>query len=116
MLVSEGADRPVKAAGVSAAASSRGFHAPGFAVQPRRVISETVSGSVAAMERKGFARLVDRLAEGDVLVERTRAGLARARAEGRRIRRPYSLAPIQWEEALRRLAAHGRSSRIASLP
>ncbi|WP_231639528.1 recombinase family protein [Sphingomonas profundi] len=29
---------------------------------------ETVSGSVAAMERKGFARLVDRLEAGDVLI------------------------------------------------
>ena len=42
--------------------------AAGFAVQPRRVASETVSGSVAAMERRGFARLVDRMEEGDVLV------------------------------------------------
>lgn len=40
----------------------------GFAVDPRRVVAETVSGSVAAMERRGFARLVDRLEEGDVLV------------------------------------------------
>ena len=40
----------------------------GFAVHPRRVTAETVSGSVAAMERRGFARLVDRLEEGDVLV------------------------------------------------
>jgi putative DNA-invertase from lambdoid prophage Rac len=33
----------------------------GFAVEPHGVIAETVSGSVAAMERMGFARLVDRL-------------------------------------------------------
>jgi putative DNA-invertase from lambdoid prophage Rac len=32
------------------------------------VIAETVSGSVAAKERKGFTRLLDRLEEGDVLV------------------------------------------------
>ena len=44
------------------------IRAAGFAVQPRRVVSETVSGSVAAMERRGFARLVDRMEEGDVLV------------------------------------------------
>ena len=37
-------------------------------MQPRRVVSETVSGSMAAMARWGFARLVDRLKEGDVLV------------------------------------------------
>lgn len=40
----------------------------GFAVEPHRVVEETVSGSVAAMERKGFARLVDRLENGDVLI------------------------------------------------
>jgi putative DNA-invertase from lambdoid prophage Rac len=40
----------------------------GFAVEPHRVIAETVSGSVAAMERMGFARLVDRLERDDVLI------------------------------------------------
>jgi putative DNA-invertase from lambdoid prophage Rac len=40
----------------------------GFAVDPKRVIVETVSGSVAAMERKGFARLIDRLEAGDVVI------------------------------------------------
>lgn len=44
------------------------IEAAGFAVEPKRVIAETVSGSVAAMERKGFARLVDRLEAGDVLI------------------------------------------------
>jgi putative DNA-invertase from lambdoid prophage Rac len=40
----------------------------GFAIAPQRVVSETVSGSVAALERKGFARLLDKLEAGDVLV------------------------------------------------
>lgn len=40
----------------------------GFTVAAQRTVSETVSGSVAAMERKGFAKLVDRLESGDVLV------------------------------------------------
>lgn len=40
----------------------------GFTVDPKRVVTETVSGSVAAMERKGFARLVDRLEAGDILI------------------------------------------------
>jgi putative DNA-invertase from lambdoid prophage Rac len=40
----------------------------GFQIEPRRLVAETVSGSVAAMERKGFAKLVDRLEDGDVLV------------------------------------------------
>lgn len=46
----------------------REIEASGFKVEPRRVIAETVSGSVAAMERKGFAKLVDRLEDGDVLI------------------------------------------------
>ena len=46
----------------------REIEAAGFAIEPKRVIAETVSGSVAAMERKGFARLVDRLEAGDVLI------------------------------------------------
>ncbi|WP_208281744.1 recombinase family protein [Massilia oculi] len=40
----------------------------GFAVDLKRIVTETVSGSVAAMERKGFAKLVDKLESGDVLV------------------------------------------------
>ena len=46
----------------------REIAAAGFAVDPKRVIEETISGSVAAMERAGFARLVDRLETGDVLI------------------------------------------------
>ncbi len=42
--------------------------AAGFAIEPHRIIAETVSGSVAALARKGFARLLDRLEKGDVLV------------------------------------------------
>ena len=127
--------------------------AAGFQVEPQRVITETVSGSVATSQRRGFVRLLDRLEDGDVLVvtkldrlgrnamdvggtvarladigvrvhclalggvdltsstgkltmgvinavaeferdlliERTQAGLARARAEGKAIGRPASL-------------------------
>lgn len=46
----------------------REIEAAGFAVDPKRVITETVSGSTPALERKGFAKLVDRLESGDVLV------------------------------------------------
>jgi putative DNA-invertase from lambdoid prophage Rac len=151
------------------------IRAAGFAVQLRRVVSETVSGSVAAIERRGFARLVDRMEEGDVLVvtkldrlgrnamdvaatvrtlagmgvrvhclalggadltsstgkltmgvinavaeferdllvERTQAGLRRARAEGKPIGRPMSLPPDQRAEAVRRLAAGESVSAVA---
>ena len=44
------------------------IQAAGFALEERRVEVETISGSTAAMERPGFARLVDRLEHGDVLV------------------------------------------------
>lgn len=40
----------------------------GFAVAPHRVVSETVSGSEAIARRPLFARLLDRLEAGDVLV------------------------------------------------
>lgn len=42
--------------------------AAGFQVADHRVVAETVSGSVAAMERHGFKKLVDRLEAGDVLI------------------------------------------------
>ncbi|WP_374577315.1 recombinase family protein [Phenylobacterium sp.] len=44
------------------------IEAAGFKVDGKRVVAETVSGSVAASERKGFARLLDRMEDGDVLV------------------------------------------------
>jgi putative DNA-invertase from lambdoid prophage Rac len=42
--------------------------ASGFDLKPSRTIAETVSGSVPAMQRKGFLRLLEKLEEGDVLV------------------------------------------------
>lgn len=138
----------------------REIAAAGFSVDAKRIVEETVSGSVAAMERKGFAKLVDRLEAGDVLIvtkldrlgrsamdvrstvdrlasegvrvhclalggvdltsaagrmtmhviaavaeferdlliERTQAGLARAKASGRKLGRPQSLSRTQQEE------------------
>lgn len=142
----------------------------GFAIESKRVIVETVSGSVAAVERREFARLVDRLESDDVLVvtkldrlgrnsmdvratverladagvrvhclalggvdltsaagkmtmqvisavaeferdlliERTRSGLNRARAEGKRLGRPSALSDAQRQEVVDR-RAHGAS-------
>ncbi|HYD75318.1 recombinase family protein [Ramlibacter sp.] len=138
----------------------------GFAVDPRRVVAETISGSVPTSERPGFNRLVDKLEEGDVLVvtkldrlgrnamdvratvealaglgvrvhclalggidltsaagkmtmgviaavaeferdlliERTQAGLARAKAEGKLLGRPSALTDKQRHEVRARLA------------
>lgn len=140
----------------------REIEAAGFTVEPRRVIAETVSGSVAAMDRVGFAKLMDRLEDGDVLIvtkldrlgrnamdvrstvealarngvrvhclalggvdltsaagkmtmgvlsavaeferdlliERTQAGLSRAKAEGKVLGRPTALTREQQQEVL----------------
>lgn len=153
----------------------REIEAAGFAVESKRVVSETVSGSVAAMERKGFAKLVDRLeaddvlivskldrlgrnaidvrqtvdrlaAEGvkvhclalggvdltspagrmtmgvinavaeferDLLIERTQAGLSRAKAAGRRLGRPSSLSDAQQAEVRNQRAAGASLGTLA---
>ena len=149
--------------------------AAGFAIEPRRLVTETVSGSVAAVRRRGFARLLDRLEAGDVLVvtkldrlgrnamdvgatvarladlgvrvhclalggvdltsptgrltmgvinavaeferdllvERTQAGLSRARAEGKRLGRPASLTREQREAVARQLGEGASVSALA---
>lgn len=46
----------------------REIEAAGFKVEPKRVVAETISGSVAARERRGFAKLLDKLEDGDVLI------------------------------------------------
>ncbi len=40
----------------------------GFAVDKRRIVRETVSGSSALEQRPGFLKLIDRLEPNDVLV------------------------------------------------
>lgn len=44
------------------------IEAAGFHVEPRRIVSETVSGSTAIAQRPGFSKLMDRLEAGDVLI------------------------------------------------
>lgn len=44
------------------------IEAAGFTIEPQRVVTETVSGSTPALQRKGFAKLVDKLEAGDVLI------------------------------------------------
>lgn len=46
----------------------REIAAAGFDIAPKRLIAETISGSVPASERAGFSGLINRLEEGDVLV------------------------------------------------
>ena len=40
----------------------------GFHVEPHRIATETISGSMSIEQRKGFSRLLDKLEKGDVLV------------------------------------------------
>ena len=46
----------------------REIEAAGFHIEPRRIITETISGSVAIAQRSGFIRLMDKLEAGDVLI------------------------------------------------
>jgi putative DNA-invertase from lambdoid prophage Rac len=165
---------------VSTAAQSTGnqlaeIEAAGFQVEPRRVVTETISGSIATSQRPGFARLVDRLEAGyvlvvtkldrlgrnamdvgstvarladlgvrvhclalggvdltsstgkltmsvinavaeferDLLIERTQAGLSRARAEGKAIGRPASITGEDRQTAEKLLADGMSVSAIA---
>jgi len=46
----------------------REIQAAGFKVEPKRIITETVSGASAIQQRKGFMKLLDRLDEDDILI------------------------------------------------
>lgn len=46
----------------------REIEAAGFAVDKRRVITESISGSVSAEQRPGFSELLLKMEEGDVLI------------------------------------------------
>jgi len=149
--------------------------AAGFAVEPHRIITETISGSVAIAQRPEFTRLLDKMEQGDVLIvtkldrlgrdaidvastvakleemgirvhclalggvdltssagkltmgvinavaqferdlliERTQAGLARAKAEGKRMGRPPALSSSEQVEAKSRLEAGDAVAAIA---
>ncbi|MFM0394249.1 recombinase family protein [Paraburkholderia phytofirmans] len=153
----------------------REIEAAGFAVDKRRVVTESISGSVSADQRPGFAKLLDRMEEGDVLIvtkldrlgrnamdvratvealaargvrvhclalggvdltsaagrmtmqvlnavaeferdlliERTNAGIARAKAEGKVMGRPSALSGEQRAEVVQRLDAGESVAAVA---
>jgi putative DNA-invertase from lambdoid prophage Rac len=153
----------------------REIEAAGFAIQPRRAVAETISGSLQASARPAFVKLLERLEPGDVLVvtkldrlgrnaidvrqtveqlagrgvrvhclalggvdltapaakmtmqviaavaeferdllvERTQAGLARAKGEGKILGRPARLSEKQRKEVARRLQAGETVSGLA---
>lgn len=154
---------------------SQEIAAAGFQVTPQRLVAETISGSVAAAERKGFAKLLEKLEAGDVLVvtkldrlgrnamdvratverlessgvrvhclalggvdltspagkmtmqvinavaeferdlliERTYAGIKRAKLEGKSFGRPSALSVAQQDEARQRIKAGVAIAQIA---
>ncbi|WP_175776627.1 recombinase family protein [Burkholderia anthina] len=153
----------------------REIEAAGFSIDGRRIVEEQISGSVAASERPGFVRLLDRLEAGDVLVvtkldrlgrnamdvratverlsdvgvrvhclalggvdltsaagkmtmqvlaavaeferdlliERTQAGISRAKAAGKAFGRPPALTPQQQQQATQRIVAGDAIAAIA---
>ena len=44
------------------------IEAAGYAIEPHRIVAETVSGSVAIARRQGFSKLLDKMEKGDVLI------------------------------------------------
>jgi len=44
------------------------IEAAGFVIEPHRIITETVSGSMPVVRRKGFGRLLDKMEKKDILV------------------------------------------------
>ncbi|KVL89531.1 recombinase family protein [Burkholderia stagnalis] len=44
------------------------IEAAGFSVDKRRIVTESISGSVSANQRPGFSKLLDKMEEGDVLI------------------------------------------------
>ena len=46
----------------------REIETAGFAVGPHRLISETISGSMAIAQREGFSKLLDKIEKGDILI------------------------------------------------
>ncbi|EML1599019.1 recombinase family protein [Burkholderia cenocepacia] len=52
----------------TAANQLREIEAAGFSVDKRRVVTESISGSVSANQRPGFAQLLLKMEEGDVLI------------------------------------------------
>ena len=54
----------------------------GFALNERRTVKETISGSVPAEQRPGFQRLMDKLESEDVLVVTKLDRIARSMVQG----------------------------------
>ncbi|WP_186130431.1 recombinase family protein [Burkholderia gladioli] len=155
----------------------REIESAGFSVDKRRVVTESISGSVSAAQRPGFAELLlkmeggdvlivtklDRLGrnamdvratvedladrgirihclalggvdltsaagrmtmqvlnavaefERDLLIERTQAGIARAKAEGKTMGRPSALTKLQQDKVRQQLSEGASVASLAKL-
>ncbi len=58
----------VSTAGQTTENQTHEIAAAGFQVEPRRIVTETISGSTSIAKRPAFAKLMDRLEEGDILI------------------------------------------------
>lgn len=58
----------VSTAGQTTANQVQEAKGSGFDVEAHRIVEEVVSGAVPAQERKGFAKLLERMEQGDILV------------------------------------------------
>ncbi|HEM7808955.1 recombinase family protein [Burkholderia multivorans] len=52
----------------TAANQLREIEAAGYAIEKHRIVTESISGSVSASQRPGFADMLRRMEEGDVLI------------------------------------------------
>ena len=46
----------------------REIEAAGFAIEPHRIVTETISGSMAIAQREGVSKLLDKMEKSDVLI------------------------------------------------
>ena len=46
----------------------REIEAAGFTIEPHLIVTETISGSMAIAQRKGFSKLLDKMEKDDILV------------------------------------------------
>jgi putative DNA-invertase from lambdoid prophage Rac len=79
--------------------------AAGFAIEPHRIIADTVSGGVQASARSAFAKLLEKLESGDVLVVtklvvQSRHLLERIYCESFGLRNPAFADELVWGVAL----------------
>ncbi|MCY3874706.1 MAG: recombinase family protein [Rhodobacteraceae bacterium] len=90
--------------------------ASGFRVEPHRIVTETISGSVAISQRPEFTRLADRLEPGDVLVVTKLDRLGRNAMDVAALRHPVHIYCSQLLKAPRRTIRRSPDRVTRSMP